>query len=200
MKKILIASALGLAAVASQAGVVGAAGGDTSAPFLDLAGLPAGVTLTGGALFLTDQGNADLPTNVANSWSTVGAFLAVGPSHTPSATLSFATGLSSVSFLWGSPDVRNELIIGTNLGSHYFYAEPLGILPVPEGDQSAARYVHFSANGGEFITSLTFGNTVRQDAFEVSNFSVTAVPEPETYALMLAGLLAVGFVARRRAE
>jgi len=29
-------------------------------------------------------------------------------------------------------------------------------------------------------------------------FSVTAVPEPETYALMLSGLMAVGFIARRR--
>ena len=27
---------------------------------------------------------------------------------------------------------------------------------------------------------------------------VTAVPEPETYALLLAGLGAVGFIARRR--
>ena len=31
-----------------------------------------------------------------------------------------------------------------------------------------------------------------------ANVNVTAVPEPETYALMLAGLAAVGFVARRR--
>jgi hypothetical protein len=33
---------------------------------------------------------------------------------------------------------------------------------------------------------------------EVDNVSVAAVPEPETYALMLAGLGALGFVARRR--
>lgn len=32
----------------------------------------------------------------------------------------------------------------------------------------------------------------------LDNVSVTAVPEPETYALMLAGLGLVGFVARRR--
>lgn len=32
----------------------------------------------------------------------------------------------------------------------------------------------------------------------LDNISVTAVPEPGTYAMLLAGLAAVGFVARRR--
>jgi hypothetical protein len=31
-----------------------------------------------------------------------------------------------------------------------------------------------------------------------AGFDVTAVPEPETYALLLAGLMAIGYVARRR--
>ncbi|MEO6746456.1 MAG: FxDxF family PEP-CTERM protein, partial [Caldimonas sp.] len=36
------------------------------------------------------------------------------------------------------------------------------------------------------------------NAFESANFSITPIPEPETYALMMAGLGVMGFVARRR--
>ena len=32
----------------------------------------------------------------------------------------------------------------------------------------------------------------------ISNFNVTAVPEPETYAMFMAGLGLMGFIARRR--
>jgi len=32
----------------------------------------------------------------------------------------------------------------------------------------------------------------------ISNFSVSAVPEPETYAMLLVGLGLLGFAARRR--
>ena len=47
---------------------------------------------------------------------------------------------------------------------------------------------------------MIFSNDPRIDAFEVANFSVTAVPEPETYALMLAGFAALGFMGRRRRQ
>ena len=47
-------------------------------------------------------------------------------------------------------------------------------------------------------TSYAGSGTWRFDMVSISGTPVAAVPEPETCALMLAGLVAVGFLARRR--
>lgn len=46
--------------------------------------------------------------------------------------------------------------------------------------------------------SMVFSSNSGNIAFD--NIRITAVPEPETYAMLLAGLCAVGFMARRRRD
>ena len=55
--------------------------------------------------------------------------------------------------------------------------------------------------GGAYDLIIGFNDGLRVDADYddmVIGLKVNAIPEPETYALMLAGLAAVGFIARRR--
>ncbi|HMW23123.1 MAG TPA: FxDxF family PEP-CTERM protein [Burkholderiaceae bacterium] len=64
-------------------------------------------------------------------------------------------------------------------------------------DGWATRGFTFTANSTSTTLSFKTSN-LESEYVGLDNVSVTAVPEPETYAMMLAGLGALGFVARRR--
>ena len=69
---------------------------------------------------------------------------------------------------------------------------------------TGGTWVHYALSGFDNLDSLTIRDTTSggflvAPGFGIDNINTTPVPEPETYALMLAGLAAVGLAARRRA-
>lgn len=65
------------------------------------------------------------------------------------------------------------------------------------GLASFAAYKPLVSNIANWTSNPKDGSYATQVP-DLTAFSVTAVPEPETYALMLAGLAAIGMLARRR--
>ena len=157
--------------------------------------LPAWISFSGGHVFADgDVGVGDItakpPGTLGQNWWSVGA----SEPQALTGTVHFAGGAREVSFLWGSPDTYNELTYTYTSGDATFVNTVLGTSLT--GDRSVGVYLKLTATEGDAITGLSFksGN----NAFEVDNFRVSAIPEPHTVSLLLAGLGAMFFVARVR--
>jgi hypothetical protein len=195
LTKTLLASAVAVFAMQSQAAINTSSSSITPAGtvtygFEDTDVLPSFITISGGHVFA--DGDAGVGSITAKPPGATGNWWSIGLSfpQTKTATMSFAGGATEVSFLWGSPDRYNVLEINGSAFNKTLLGTSL------TGDRSIGVYLTITADGGDMINSLTFMSN--SNAFEVDNLRVTAVPEPGTYALMLAGLAAVGFVAKRR--
>lgn len=188
----LAVAAAGLPAHASVVGSLGSGAG--SLVSLSSAGLGGGsvATLSGGTVYANDQPFADIPKGGVYG----GTFLAAGTTSGQPAVLTFTTPVNYLSFLWGSPDTYNLLQVTSSTGTYDFTASSLNFA-VTNGNQSFSQYVQFNATPGDSILSVSFSNSPAQDAFESANFSVSAVPEASTWAMMLSGFLGIGLLAYR---
>ncbi len=188
-------AAIAIAAVVSSgahAGLISAFGADPGGTidysFDNLAGNSA-LTISNGTI---QTGNV---LNVASQpLGGIGNYWSVDP-LTSNGQITFSIFQESLSFLWGSPDLFNELTVTLN-GSTNVVVAP----PAPgTGVNANSTYLSLAATGGDLITGMTFRSVDGTGyAFEVDNLRLAAVPEPGTYALLLAGLGAIGFVSSRR--
>lgn len=94
------------------------------------------------------------------------------------------------------------LINGNTLSGTFNFTNVQG----ESGGTSYSGLVNITGGTGLFTgatgsgTFSGFDNLAGLTTAHNLNFTVTSVPEPETYAMMLAGLSFMGFVARRRKE
>ena len=133
------------------------------------------------------------------------AFFSVGVTHGQPSSSSVTFGGFGVlyfGFYMGSPDNYNQVTLysgNTSLGT-FTGTQMAAAAGVPvDGNQGVGFYMNFYTNSAA-ITKVTF--SASQDAFESDNHSYIAapIPEPETYAMLLAGLGLIGAWSRRRSR
>lgn len=112
--------------------------------------------------------------------------------------VNLGAGVSYYGFLWGSPDANGWNTVSFYNGTTLLGSYDGSVIDLPPvGNQSVAGYFNVFAGPGEVITSVRFA--ANRNAFETDNHAfISAVPEPEIYAMMGLGLGLMGWVARRK--
>ncbi len=159
------------------------------------AGYPLSGYLGGGVVTGSQAGDWASPPDDTSS------YFSVGPSTSTPGEITLASLSSYFGYYGGSPDGYNGIafykdtsLVGLFTGADLAIAAGI----TGNGDQTVGKFWNFTAlNSDDYFNRVVFSSG--SNAFETDNHAVlAAVPEPETYAMMLAGLGLMGFVSRRR--
>lgn len=113
----------------------------------------------------------------------------------------FNPATASFSGRFTADDSAVAYLNGYMIGTSNSYSAWSGFNSQPGFFKSGVNKLDFHVmNSGAGPTGLRveFTNTYKQLMPDGGPSGVSAIPEPETYALMLAGLASLGFIARRR--
>jgi hypothetical protein len=194
-KKLLAAAVLAIAATSAQAANL-VTNGSFEADAQANGSWNIYPTLTG----WTGIPNIELRNNVAGAAQDGVNFVELDANFNSgmSQSINTATGLYELSFWYSA---REGVAAGSN-GLDFSFGSLTGnVLYNVAGAPSGHIWQHYTGlvtlSGP---TTLTFSAAEKSDSLggSLDNVSVTAVPEPETYALLLAGLGLIGTIARRR--
>ena len=127
-------------------------------------------------------------------------YFTVGPTAGTPATLSLGSLSQYFGFYTGSEDAYNglDLLLGSTVLHSFTGTDFAALVGDPaNGHRENFVYVNiFAQNAGEYFDGVRFSSSI--NAFESDNHAVLAVPEPSEYAMLMAGLLLMGFVVHRR--
>lgn len=139
----------------------------------------------------------------AQPFGSTGNYWTVGPNDGSPGILDLSAfgDIFNVSFIWGSVDAYNKIEFLDAMGNVLASFTGSDIFNPANGNQTDPNLnpvVRFNITGSDVsaLTSLRLSAT--SNAFETDNFTINAVPEPATWALMLLGFGAIGFGMRRR--
>jgi hypothetical protein len=111
-------------------------------------------------------------------------------------SISGPVGIGALNFTFKDTFTNTSVGNGGSVGPFTSYV-------VLGGLNGAGAFVPYTGPAGQYQLVLGFNDGLTVDADYddmVVGLNVTAVPEPESYALLLAGIGAIGFVARRRKQ
>ena len=114
------------------------------------------------------------------------------------------SSIQSISFIWGSVDAYNGIdVLANDLTTVLFSFTGIDAAVNPNGNQAnpitnPLATLTFSGADISLVGGLRL--TSSQNAFEVDNLSVAGVPEPASWAMMLAGFGMIGGALRRRSS